>query len=208
MQLQCISVQMTSASAHETGVICVVTLQKELRTRVMARGSWFSRHTAQRRAPAERAGRIMEQMPAVQRNLVHPRRGAQSEGLPEMRPSPQTARQRAAGIAGGRGQFRGVRRALDVARPARFPRLSPTRSNAPATKTGLTDAILTGHARIEDKSLVILGVADFAFMGGSMGSVVGEKIVRAMERGARSACPSSWSRPTAAARGCRRAFSR
>lgn len=49
-------------------------------------------------------------------------------------------------------------------------------------KTGLTDAILTGYARIEETPL-ILGVADFAFMGGSMGSVVGEKIVRAMERG-------------------------
>lgn len=55
-------------------------------------------------------------------------------------------------------------------------------------KTGLTDAILTGYARIEGKRFVI-GVADFAFMGGSMGSVVGEKIVRAMERGAQERLP-------------------
>lgn len=55
-------------------------------------------------------------------------------------------------------------------------------------KTGLTDSILTGHARIESIPLVI-GVADFAFMGGSMGSVVGEKIVRAMERGAEERLP-------------------
>ena len=54
--------------------------------------------------------------------------------------------------------------------------------------TGLTDAILTGHARIEEKPLII-GVADFAFMGGSMGSVVGEKIVRAMEQGAHERLP-------------------
>jgi acetyl-CoA carboxylase carboxyl transferase subunit beta len=48
-------------------------------------------------------------------------------------------------------------------------------------KTGLVDAILTGYARIEGQPTII-GAADFAFMGGSMGSVVGEKIVRAMER--------------------------
>ena len=56
------------------------------------------------------------------------------------------------------------------------------------TNTGLVDAILTGYAHIEEKPLVI-GVADFAFMGGSMGSVVGEKIVRAMEQGARERLP-------------------
>jgi len=54
--------------------------------------------------------------------------------------------------------------------------------------TGLVDAILTGYARIEEHPL-ILGVADFEFMGGSMGGVVGEKIVRAMERGAEERLP-------------------
>lgn len=48
-------------------------------------------------------------------------------------------------------------------------------------KTGLVDAILTGYAKIEGQATIV-GAADFAFMGGSMGSVVGEKIVRAMER--------------------------
>src|SRR5579871_4166053 len=46
-------------------------------------------------------------------------------------------------------------------------------------KTGLNDGITIGLARIEGKPLV-LGVADFGFMGGSMGSVAGEKIVRSM----------------------------
>ena len=41
---------------------------------------------------------------------------------------------------------------------------------------------MTGYATIEEQPL-ILGVADFGFMGGSMGGVVGEKITRAMERG-------------------------
>jgi acetyl-CoA carboxylase carboxyl transferase subunit beta len=47
-------------------------------------------------------------------------------------------------------------------------------------KTGLNDAIVTGTGRIEGRSTVI-AVGDFGFNGGSMGSVVGEKIVRAME---------------------------
>jgi acetyl-CoA carboxylase carboxyl transferase subunit beta len=47
-------------------------------------------------------------------------------------------------------------------------------------KTGMADSIVTGTARIDGKPLVI-GVAEFRYMGGSMGSVVGEKIARAME---------------------------
>jgi acetyl-CoA carboxylase carboxyl transferase subunit beta len=47
-------------------------------------------------------------------------------------------------------------------------------------KTGLTDAVLTGFGKIEG-SPVALGVMDFQFMGGSMGSVVGEKLTRAIE---------------------------
>ncbi len=46
--------------------------------------------------------------------------------------------------------------------------------------TGLGDAILIGRAAIEDQ-LCELAVMDFAFMGGSMGSVVGEKLSRASE---------------------------
>lgn len=48
-------------------------------------------------------------------------------------------------------------------------------------KTGLKDAIISGEAKIGGKPVSIV-VMDFNFMGGSMGSVVGEKIVRAVER--------------------------
>ncbi len=64
--------------------------------------------------------------------------------------------------------------------PLGFPDYADKYGRARA-KTGLVDAILTGYARIEGQPTII-GAADFAFMGGSMGSVVGEKIVRAMER--------------------------
>jgi acetyl-CoA carboxylase carboxyl transferase subunit beta len=47
-------------------------------------------------------------------------------------------------------------------------------------KTGLEDAAISGEAMVEGHP-VILVIMDFAFIGGSMGSVVGEKIMRAAE---------------------------
>ncbi|WP_416674729.1 acetyl-CoA carboxylase, carboxyltransferase subunit beta [Egbenema bharatensis] len=51
-------------------------------------------------------------------------------------------------------------------------------------RTGLTDAVQTGLGQL-DGSPVALGVMDFRFMGGSMGSVVGEKLTRMIEQGTR-----------------------
>lgn len=48
------------------------------------------------------------------------------------------------------------------------------------TKSGLKEAMLSGRAKIKGHD-VVLAIMDFAFMGGSMGSVVGEKITRAAE---------------------------
>jgi acetyl-CoA carboxylase carboxyl transferase subunit beta len=48
-------------------------------------------------------------------------------------------------------------------------------------KTGLKEAVLSGRARIMGHETVVV-IMDFSFMGGSMGSAVGEKIVRAAER--------------------------
>lgn len=47
-------------------------------------------------------------------------------------------------------------------------------------KTGLHDAVQTGLGKI-GKTNIALGVMDFRFMGGSMGSVVGEKLTRLVE---------------------------
>ena len=46
--------------------------------------------------------------------------------------------------------------------------------------TGLSEAIITGKGKIIGNS-VVLAVMDFRFLGASMGSVVGEKITRAIE---------------------------
>jgi len=55
-------------------------------------------------------------------------------------------------------------------------------------KTTLKDAIVTGIAKI-GAHRVALGVMDFEFLGGSMGSVVGEKITRLIERGTEGGMP-------------------
>nr|YP_010615041.1 acetyl-CoA carboxylase carboxyltransferase beta subunit [Barleria siamensis]WAS33203.1 acetyl-CoA carboxylase carboxyltransferase beta subunit [Barleria siamensis] len=47
-------------------------------------------------------------------------------------------------------------------------------------KTGLTEAVQTGIGQLNGVPIA-LGVMDFQFMGGSMGSVVGEKITRLIE---------------------------
>jgi len=48
-------------------------------------------------------------------------------------------------------------------------------------KTGRTSAVISGECTINDIPVQIV-VFDFAFMGGSLGSVEGEKIVRAVDR--------------------------
>jgi acetyl-CoA carboxylase carboxyl transferase subunit beta len=55
-------------------------------------------------------------------------------------------------------------------------------------KTSMKDAVITGTCTI-DGNQCILALMSFNFMGGSMGSVVGEKVCRAMLMGARERLP-------------------
>lgn len=55
-------------------------------------------------------------------------------------------------------------------------------------KTGLTDAVQTGTGLLAGLP-VALGVMDFRFMGGSMGSVVGEKLCRLIEYATQNSLP-------------------
>lgn len=56
------------------------------------------------------------------------------------------------------------------------------------TKSGEREALITGCGTIEDRPLA-LAVCDFEFLGASMGSVFGEKLVRAAERCAEQRLP-------------------
>ena len=53
----------------------------------------------------------------------------------------------------------------------------PDRIKATEKKTGLKDAVRTAYGKMEGSDIVISAM-DFSFIGGSMGSVVGEKIAR------------------------------
>lgn len=55
------------------------------------------------------------------------------------------------------------------------------RVKAQQEKTGRKDALVIGEGRVEGRRVVFC-LFDFGFMGGSMGSVVGEKICRAIDR--------------------------
>jgi len=54
--------------------------------------------------------------------------------------------------------------------------------------TGLKDAVITGVCKISDHRAA-LGVMDFSFLGGSMGSVVGEKLTRLIEKATEKELP-------------------
>jgi acetyl-CoA carboxylase carboxyl transferase subunit beta len=62
------------------------------------------------------------------------------------------------------------------------------RLQAEQAKTGMPDAAVVGRGFIRGRP-VVFGVTDFAFMAGSMGSVVGEKLTRAAEEATRLRLP-------------------
>ncbi|WP_369048420.1 acetyl-CoA carboxylase, carboxyltransferase subunit beta [Tenacibaculum sp. UWU-22] len=64
----------------------------------------------------------------------------------------------------------------------------PDRIKAAQEKTGLKDAVRTAVGKSKGKDLVI-ACMDFAFIGGSMGSVVGEKIARAIDHSIKNKIP-------------------
>jgi acetyl-CoA carboxylase carboxyl transferase subunit beta len=74
--------------------------------------------------------------------------------------------------------------------PLKFVDLKPYSSRLRQAKldTGLEDAIINAHGKLLGRP-VIASVMEYAFIGGSMGAVVGEAIVRAIERAAEARTP-------------------
>ena len=73
---------------------------------------------------------------------------------------------------------------LSFARRGRFGELLARDQN----RTGLTEAAVTGRCKIDGTDVVLI-VLDFSFMGGTMGSVVGEKVATALESAAKGGAP-------------------
>lgn len=58
-----------------------------------------------------------------------------------------------------------------------------------AEKKGVNEAVRTGYGRVNGLKIA-LGVMDFTYIGGSLGSVVGEKLARIVERATRENLPA------------------
>ena len=74
---------------------------------------------------------------------------------------------------------------LSFARRGRFGDLMAQDQN----RTGLTEAAVTGRCKIDGDEVMLI-VLDFSFMGGTMGSVVGEKVASALEAAAKGGIPA------------------
>ena len=74
---------------------------------------------------------------------------------------------------------------LSFARRGRFGELLAQDQN----RTGLTEAAVTGRCKIDGEDVMLI-VLDFTFMGGTMGSVVGEKVASALETASKGGIPA------------------
>jgi acetyl-CoA carboxylase carboxyl transferase subunit beta len=88
------------------------------------------------------------------------------------------------------GSFKEQDSKMRSADPLKFADTKKYRDRIPEAikKTGLYDALRWGTGKLEKKN-VVLAVMDFSFVGGSMGSVVGEKISRAIDRAWKTKSP-------------------
>lgn len=77
---------------------------------------------------------------------------------------------------------------ISIASQSLQPVSYPEKLKTNKAKTGYYDAVITGTCMIGTHK-VALAVMDFQFLGGSMGSVVGEKITRLIERATENALP-------------------
>ena len=82
----------------------------------------------------------------------------------------------------------------------------PERLIAARKKTGLTDAISVARGKVSRRAIIIAAM-DFSFSGGSMGSVVGERIARAIDLARESRTPLLIISKTGGARMMEAAFS-
>lgn len=88
------------------------------------------------------------------------------------------------------GEFEEFNKDLTSADPLKFEDTKPYKDRLKQSqkKTGLKDAVRTALGTMEEAPLVIAAM-DFAFIGGSMGSVMGEKLARAIDKAIELNCP-------------------
>lgn len=89
-----------------------------------------------------------------------------------------------------KGSFKEMDKKMTSADPLDFTDSKPykARIKSAIKSTGLYDAVRTGTGKIEGED-VVAAIMDFTFIGGSMGSVVGEKIARAIVKATKTKKP-------------------
>ena len=89
-----------------------------------------------------------------------------------------------------KGSFREINQSIVSLLPLSFSSRGSYRKrlSQDQSRTGLTDAAVTGRCTIADNKTMLV-ILDFGFMGGSMGSVVGEKVALAFEWAAKESYP-------------------
>ena len=89
-----------------------------------------------------------------------------------------------------KNSFREINAHLESADPLGFVDAKPYRERIREArkKTNMNEAVVTGMMILQKKK-VMIGVLDFSFMGGSMGTVVGEKITRLIEKAIEEKAP-------------------
>jgi len=90
-------------------------------------------------------------------------------------------------ITADEGVFQELSSGIATVNPLAFPEYEEKLAAA-RSRSGLEEAVVTGLCRVGGVE-VVLAVMDFQFIGGSMGSVVGEKVMRAMLVGAEKGLP-------------------
>jgi acetyl-CoA carboxylase carboxyl transferase subunit beta len=88
------------------------------------------------------------------------------------------------------GKYRELNAKIESGDPLKFEDTKKYTDRIKSTqkKTGLKDAIRTAKGKLDGEDIVIAAM-DFSFIGGSMGSVMGEKIAKAIDTAIRSKCP-------------------
>ncbi|MBM4175032.1 MAG: acetyl-CoA carboxylase carboxyltransferase subunit beta [Ignavibacteria bacterium] len=89
-----------------------------------------------------------------------------------------------------KGSFKEMDKKMTSADPLEFTdsKQYKDRIKGAIKSTGLYDAVRTGTGKIDGEE-VVAAIMDFAFIGGSMGSVVGEKIARAIVKATKTKNP-------------------
>ena len=103
-----------------------------------------------------------------------------------LKPARRSAREQIARLADA-GSFREINAVLPSVDPLHFPEYRQ-KLKAAQERSGELEGVLTGRAAVQQCPCMLIAMEP-AFLMGTMGSVVGEKIVRAFEAAARRRYP-------------------